>query len=95
MCKEWLAFRHASERKFPLKSVLNLLQYYNFSYLPIFPSNFVSTTTPYTETLSQACKEGSVINDHLGQRHVCHGGKLINCRVRREWIGMHPGERWV
>lgn len=44
--------------------------------------------------LSQSCKEGSVVNDHFGQRRVCRGGKLGNpCRVRREWSGMLPGER--
>lgn len=50
----------------------------------------------YPETLSQSCKEGSVVNDHLGQRRVCRGGKLsVPCRVRKEWNGMLPGERWV
>ncbi|KAJ7387500.1 hypothetical protein OS493_000830 [Desmophyllum pertusum] len=48
-----------------------------------------------TETLSQSCKEGSVVNDHLGQRRVCRGGKLsVPCRVRKEWNGMLPGERF-
>ena len=41
-----MAFRNASERKFPLKSGLNLLQCYNFSYLPIFPSKFVLIPPP-------------------------------------------------
>ena len=48
------------------------------------------------DVLSQSCKEGSVVNDHFGQRRVCRGGKLGNpCRVRREWSGMLPGERSV
>ena len=48
------------------------------------------------DVLSQSCKEGSVVNDHFGQRRVCRGGKLGDpCRVRREWSGMLPGERSV
>lgn len=48
-----------------------------------------------TETQSFSCKEGSVDEDHLGQRRVCRGGKLSGpCRVRREWSGMLPGERY-
>lgn len=48
-----------------------------------------------TDVLSQSCKEGSVVNDQFGQRRVCRSGKLGNpCRVRREWSGMLPGERY-
>ena len=48
------------------------------------------------DVLSQSCKEGSVVNDHFGQRRECRSGKLGNpCRVRREWSGMLPGERSV
>ena len=50
----------------------------------------------YTGTSAQSCKEGSVKHDHLGQRRTCRGGKWsAPCRVRREWNGMLPGERWV
>lgn len=50
----------------------------------------------YTGTSAQSCKEGSVEHDHLGQRRTCRGGKWsAPCRVRREWNGMLPGERWV
>ncbi|XP_078361289.1 tyrosinase-like [Oculina patagonica] len=48
-----------------------------------------------TGTLSQVCKEGSVVNDQHGHQRVCRGGKWsIPCRVRREWNGMLPGERY-
>ena len=50
----------------------------------------------YSGTSAQSCKEGSVEHDHLGQRRTCRGGKWsAPCRVRREWNGMLPGERWV
>lgn len=50
----------------------------------------------YAGTLAQSCKEGSVKHDYLGQRRTCRGGKWsAPCRVRREWNGMLPGERWV
>ena len=50
----------------------------------------------YSGTSTQSCKEGSVEHDHLGQRRTCRGGKWsAPCRVRREWNGMLPGERWV
>lgn len=46
-------------------------------------------------TSAQSCKEGSVKHDHLGQRRTCRGGKWsAPCRVRREWNGMLPGERY-
>ena len=56
----------------------------------------ISSCVFYSGTSAQSCKEGSVEHDHLGQRRTCRGGKWsAPCRVRREWNGMLPGERWV